>query len=667
MKFIKYALVSIVALLLIVTAAAAIILPNLDLTKYKETIEAKASVALQTPVTIAKINTLKIWPKPTVEAEGIRIESHIGGKPLLQADKLLIRLDILDLLALKVGVDVIEIVKPDVYLVQTAEGQTWAAKQTEAEKNVASKGTSGEASEPAANPLEKLGSLGTISIVNGTLEYSDKVAGVSHVIKNMDVKLGAGDISETEIHAALTYNTVPIHVNGILDLGSLRKVPMDVQLNVNDNTVLMQGTLRDATSAPEFTGVVKADAKTLMATLNTMLGLKGEKALKEMPFSVDGDIQASATGFRTDQFVLKANETSAHVVANIQMADGGAVSGKATVSVPEFDGANWGACGAESAVNGSASTPSSTSGSKGSAERFSSEVIDFSALQKMNLTVNATVDKVLCNGLKIDGVNTVVTLNKGVVEIKPFSLRAAAGKVITNMTLDTRKERPEGKLNIDIAAFNLADMMESKVKLDAPLNGNVALTFVGKSAKAMVNNLNGTMAVSATEGELVGVPLGKLKLGLETFSGLVLGGGQNYKLEEFRLPVTVTNGVFKTEDTFLKLSQQTMSAKGEVSLPKWTINMDMTPVIGAGGTTLVTLPLKIKGPLDKPSLRPDMNSAQGIGAAIGTAVGGPLGTGVGAAVGSILGGQKKNADAAAEETKKKVDEAAEKLKGVLGF
>ncbi len=666
MKFLKYLFVSVFVLVAVVAILAVVILPMIDFTQYKEQIESKASAALDTPVKLAAIRELKVFPKPSIIIEGIEIESHLGGKPLLTADKVAVRLSITSLLAMKVGIDEIEVVRPDVNLVNTAKGSSWAGKSV-ASAPTSEVSSSNTSNGEGGNPMEKLTSLGTISIQNGYLLFNDQVAGVKHDVKNLNINLGAGDLAKTQVDASVTYNGVPIKVAGALDLRKLKNIPMDMKVDLSGNMLHAQGRLRHATSEPRFSGTLKAEASTLMTTLNKMLGLE----LTEMPFSFDGDVDASATSFETSQFVIKANNTSAHLVSDINMSKSGMISGKASVSVPEFDGANWGACGAETETSKTASKGGSAPTKKG--ERFSKEPIDFTALRKLNLTLTAAIDKLNCGSASIHNVTTNLSMKKGLVQLKPFSFKAGEGSFVTNMTFDATGERANGSLKTNINSLNPADIMDSKVKADIPLNGVISLDFSGRSMEGLVNNINGTANIKATEGKVVGVPLGALKLGVETFSGLAFGGGENYELQQLSLPFVVENGVFKTENSIVELSSQTLAAKGYVNIPKWRINMDITPKISSGKGTLMTLPLKLSGPLDKPGIKPDLNSAQGIGAAIGTAVGGPLGTGVGAAVGSMLSGQNKDAqkkkiDETTNKVKEEINKAVPKeLKGLLGF
>ncbi len=666
MKFLKYLFVSVFVLVAIVAILAVVILPMIDFTKYKEQIEAKASAALDTPVKLAAIRELKVFPKPSVLIEGIEIESHLGGKPLLTADKVAVRLNITSLLAMKVGIDEIEVVRPDVNLINTAQGSSWAGKPETSGRAPGSEGDV-SAQKGSGNPMEKLTSLGTISIQNANLLYNDKVAGVKHSVENLNVNLGAGDLAKTQIDASVRYNTVPIKVAGALDLRKLKNIPMDMKVDMDGNTVHAQGRLRYLMDEPTFSGTLTAKATTLMTTLNKMLGLE----LTEMPFEVEGDVLASPVVFKTSQLVLKANNTSAHVVADITNRGNDMITGTATVSVPEFDGMNWGACGAETPKGSTSPASSAPAAKKG--ERFSKEPLDFSALHNLSLTLNTAMDTVKCGAATIEAVNAKVNIHKGLLKVEPFSFKADDGSFVTEFLLDATQETATGNLKMNINQLNLAKIIDGKVKADIPLNGLVRFDFMGRSAHDLVNSIQGTANIKATEGEVVGVPLGALKLGVETFSGLAFGGGENYELQELSFPFVAENGVFTTESSIVKLSSQALSAKGKIDLPKWRINMDITPEIGSGQGTLMTLPLKLSGPLDKPKIKPDLNSPQGIGAAIGTAVGGPLGTGVGAAVGSMLSGQNKDAQKKKiNETTNKVKEELNKavpkeLKGLLGF
>jgi AsmA protein len=148
--------------------------------------------------------------------------------------------------------------------------------------------------------------------------------------------------------------------------------------------------------------------------------------------------------------------------------------------------------------------------------------------------------------------------------------------------------------------------------------------MVGLSEAEVRRSLNGTSSFAFRDGALKGVNIARLIRGAS--SRLGLGGEQvdtgtpgQTDFTEISASLTMTNGVIKNQDLQAKSPLLRIAGKGEVDLPRDSIDYVITTELvkslagqgGKGGDELagIEIPVRVSGPLSKPSYRPDLQAA----------------------------------------------------------
>ena len=148
--------------------------------------------------------------------------------------------------------------------------------------------------------------------------------------------------------------------------------------------------------------------------------------------------------------------------------------------------------------------------------------------------------------------------------------------------------------------------------------------MVGLSEAEIRRSLDGTSSFAFRDGALKGVNIAKL---IRDASGkLGLGGGQadtgtpgQTDFTEISASLKMSNGVIRNQDLEAKSPLLRIDGKGQVDLPKESIEDLMTTKLvkslsGQGGKGRdelagIAFPVRVSGPLSKPSYRPDLEAA----------------------------------------------------------
>jgi AsmA protein len=148
--------------------------------------------------------------------------------------------------------------------------------------------------------------------------------------------------------------------------------------------------------------------------------------------------------------------------------------------------------------------------------------------------------------------------------------------------------------------------------------------MLGLSEAEIRRSLNGTSRFAFKDGALKGVNIaqvireGSRKLGLGGDNRDTGTPGQT-DFTEISASLTMTNGVIKNQDLQAKSPLLRIDGKGEVDLPNDSVDYLVTTELvksleGQGGKGRddlagITIPVRVTGPLAKPSYRPDLEAA----------------------------------------------------------
>jgi AsmA protein len=190
------------------------------------------------------------------------------------------------------------------------------------------------------------------------------------------------------------------------------------------------------------------------------------------------------------------------------------------------------------------------------------------------------------------------------------TLTVDASKPIPTFTSELRLDGVQAKpLLTDAAQFS---MIAGRSKVDLSISGE------GQDAGAIKSSLKGRGAFVVTEGAIEGIDITAFisALGEGSFD-LRQGAGAKTDFSDLGGSFVIADGIAQTSNLKMVSPLLKVAAEGSVDIPHGTLDILANPEIiagpegrgGANDLAGLTVPVSIQGPLDDPSIRPQIGSA----------------------------------------------------------
>ena len=183
-----------------------------------------------------------------------------------------------------------------------------------------------------------------------------------------------------------------------------------------------------------------------------------------------------------------------------------------------------------------------------------------------------------------------------------------AAKPIPAFTGDFRLEGVQAKtLLSDAAQFSL---LEGHTKLALQISGS------GGSAEEIKSSLEGQGSLAVSDGAIEGIDLTEMisQIGEGQIPEVRKGPGAKTAFSDLGGSFTIKNGIAETTNLQMTSPLLKVAAAGTVDLTQSTINILANPEIvagpqgqsGANDLAGLSVPVRIEGPLDRPTIRPEI-------------------------------------------------------------
>ena len=238
-----------------------------------------------------------------------------------------------------------------------------------------------------------------------------------------------------------------------------------------------------------------------------------------------------------------------------------------------------------------------------------------------------TVEAATFDAIEFNNVELGLNIGGGRLRLHPVSADLFGGKYSGDVRIDVSGATPSLSLDEKIEGVNLADLAAAMFEQDnitGTIGGAFKLGGRGEDMAAIQRSLGGNMSFELVDGTYEGTDIwyelrkARAKLRQEVPPEPELPA--RTKFSSVTASGVVQNGVMQNDDFFAELPFMQLRGKGSVDLVAATIDYGMTarvlerPESMTGVTqeelddfTEAEIPLKITGPLDSPSVRPDFD------------------------------------------------------------
>jgi len=659
-------LIGLILLLVLLVAAAVVVVPMVvDPNDYKPQIEQAAKEKLGRDLAIEQDLSLSVFPWLGIETGGVRVGNAPGFEaPLFaEVERLGVKVKLMPLLSRRVEVDTLVLTGLRLNLEKDAKGRTnWDDLVSQAGEKPAAEPKAGQPAEQAALALSVQG----VQIEDARVSWDDRQSGEQYSLEGVRLVTGAlspgatvpveGGITFSSSKPAMTLKaSLDASVSSDRELTLFKVAGLVVELDA-EGEGLPKGGAR-LTLKTNLVADTKADTLTLeqleiggpamaakgevaVSALQTSPAAKGRLSIAETNLktlasmfatpieTVDASAMTRASGelaFAYAEGVLKLDPLTvrlddSNLTGHVHLLDATGPVVRAKLELDEIDLDRYMPPAAAQAQAGSAAEGSGAAAPTAAADPFA-------ALRTLDFVGEFKIGRLKVSNARMSNVTTKVVSRKGVLKIDPVAAKLYEGDFAGSVTLDASGKQPRVSTKNALTGIQIGSLlkdMAGEERLVGRGELHADISVVGLSEAEVRRTLNGTSRFAFKDGALKGVNLAQIIR--EASSRLGLGGdkldsgtpGQT-DFTELGGSFTMTNGVIKNNDLAAKSPLLRIEGKGQVDLPKDSIDYLVTTTLvktleGQGGKGRdelagIPIPVRVTGPLAKPSYRPDLEAA----------------------------------------------------------
>jgi AsmA protein len=249
----------------------------------------------------------------------------------------------------------------------------------------------------------------------------------------------------------------------------------------------------------------------------------------------------------------------------------------------------------------------------------------FEALRQLDVEGTGTLDRLRLAGVDLRNVDVGLRARDGRIQVDPLRADAFGGRAASALTVDVRGSQPSVHLEQRLDGVDVAEMLGQLVNLrqvEGRGRAHLVLDSQGLGFDALFKGLRGTFDLTVEDGALLGADLGyEIERALDT-ARLRPPGAANTGRTDFstlRGRGTVAERRLRNEQLEFVSDVATVRGRGDVDYGANRVDLDLTarllkvPPGRMFGIKLsrvenVEIPMEVTGPIDAPTVRPDVNS-----------------------------------------------------------
>ncbi|MDA8232561.1 MAG: AsmA family protein [Magnetospirillum sp.] len=386
-----------------------------------------------------------------------------------------------------------------------------------------------------------------------------------------------------------------------------------------------QGTIGDVRTAPRYQMALAASAPSTAQALHFLLPTYRPQG-RIGPFTAAAKLDGDAKGAQVSGIDIRAGE--AHVTGSAALALGGArpavtatLAGNAITLDPFLSAERTGAAAVPERRGGSRPHPAIVpAAAKSTADNapWSTEPLDLSLLQTMDMRADVRADAVTWKGWRMDNPQAHVVIDNGAIQLDKLTGKLLGGDMSLALRLaGGALPQLSGSLSIAGANLSQAKLGSGSIQLtQGTMDTDARFSATGRSSAEMASHLGGDGRFSVKDGVVSGFDLPAVNQQLQHIQNIgnllvlaqtALSGGTT-GFSSLTGTAQAQNGVVTTRDTKLNAQGGAATAEAAVDLPRWTINSRIA--FRLADSTAPPLGLRFEGPLDNPRKIIDINELQ---------------------------------------------------------
>ncbi len=667
-KILKFASISIITLILLVSVLIGSIFLFFDPNDYKDKITTAVHEATGRQLTIEGDIKLSIYPWLGLSLGATQLSNAkgFGDTPFASVENVDIKVKLLPLFQQRLEMQKIRLHGLRANLAKNKEGRSnWddLTASTAIDKQPATKTPKAPAESKTTEPTQAIEALGALAIdglelENAHLEWNDQQANQHVVFNNLTLRTGPLALPapiDLSLSLDLQLNDPAInsHINfsgqidfdlktqlyraNNLDLtvkatgAGLPVSPFDARLLANIKADLKQqridlSALKINALGTSITGQVNITDLDKSPTAKGQLAIDNfspKDIAKKMGVTLPDTSDASVLNKAKLEINFSGNMNEATLHKLTAVLDDTELTGTASVknfAVPEIHfNINIDDIDVDRYLPPATEPTASTIATPGAA---AATQLPLEPLRALNINGNFRLDKLKVAGARLSDISFSANAKSGLINLKPIKANLYKGSYKGSIALDVRKDTPKLRFIEKLQGVNVGPLLTDvlgKELVSGTANVSAELTTTGIDLPTIKKTLNGKAKFSFKDGAVKGVNIGQMireanaKINKKPAPPKA---ANETDFAEMSGSVTITNGIARNKDLTMKSPLLRINGKGSVDLPKERINYLVNTSIvksneGQTGKELkelksLTIPIKVTGTFDKPKFSLDL-------------------------------------------------------------
>jgi AsmA protein len=221
--------------------------------------------------------------------------------------------------------------------------------------------------------------------------------------------------------------------------------------------------------------------------------------------------------------------------------------------------------------------------------------------------------------MPLDALSTHLTLKDAVLTLDPLKFGLAGGQLVAAITLDGRHDPIRANANLQLKRLALAKLLPADQKGMASsslIGGQIKLAGSGNSVGTMLAQADGSVALLMSGGQISQMTMEKAGLHLWEIFRLTLTGDKQIKLRCAVANFDVKNGNMQAHTLLLDTEVTTLLGSGHIDLAQEKLDLTLNQKTKNTSPLSLRSPIYITGNFAKPVIRVDQTrmAARALGA-----------------------------------------------------
>ncbi|HJW06897.1 MAG TPA: AsmA family protein [Rhodanobacter sp.] len=380
-------------------------------------------------------------------------------------------------------------------------------------------------------------------------------------------------------------------------------LPLQADLRIGDSHIALVGTLTD----PLHLGALDVRLWFSGSSMARLYPITGLTLPDTLPYATEGHLKAELrhSGSRYSYRDFRGRVGGSDLSGNLLFVTGGArpkLSGEVHSKLLRFAdlapliGAD---SRAEKAQRGDA-TPQPAD------KLLPVEPFRTERWQAMDADVNFTGSHVVRGeALPIDSLSTHLVMNNGALYLDPLSFTLAGGTVRSNVSLDGSRTPMRGLLKLHARHLKLKQLFPTFEPMRTSLgeiNGDAALDAQGNSVAALLGSANGELQLLMNDGAISKTLLETAGLNVANIVIGKLFGDKTVPINCVATDMAASNGLFDMRLFVFDTDDAVVNVTGTVNLASEKLDLDVKPHTKGLRVLSLRSPLYVRGTLKNPDV-----------------------------------------------------------------